>query len=149
KARLLNLCVADLLGRARLSIPAYGSGGFTSYSDDQLQRQLGGWIEQGIQTVKMKVGSDPGADVARVRTARRSIGTDAELFVDANGAYDRQQALAKAKEFADFGVTWFEEPVSSDDLDGLRFVREHAPPGMRIAAGEYGYDSFYFRRMLE
>jgi L-alanine-DL-glutamate epimerase-like enolase superfamily enzyme len=46
-------------------------------------------------------------------------------------------------------VSWFEEPVSSDDLEGLRLVREHAPPGMRIAAGEYGYDSFYFRRMLE
>src|SRR5207248_2131114 len=67
----------------------------------------------------------------------------------ANGAYGRKEALAKASQFADFGVTWFEEPVSSDDLEGLRLIREHAPPGMRIAAGEYGYDSFYFRRMLQ
>lgn len=149
KARLLNLSVADLLGRAHQCIPAYGSGGFTSYSEDQLQRQLGGWVQQGIRKVKMKIGSDPDADVSRVRVARKSIGPDAELFVDANGAYDCKQALAKAKQFADCGVTWFEEPVSSDDLRGLCFVREHAPPGMRIAAGEYGYDSFYFRRMLE
>jgi L-alanine-DL-glutamate epimerase-like enolase superfamily enzyme len=149
KARLLHLCVADLLGRAQPSIAAYGSGGFTSYSDAQLKRQLAGWIEAGLTKVKMKIGSDPAADVARVQLARTAIGLTAELFVDANGAYDRQQALRKAKAFAGLGVSWFEEPVSSDDLEGLRFIREHAPAGMRIAAGEYGYDSLYFRRMLE
>ena len=97
----------------------------------------------------MKIGSDPTSDIARVQSARDAIGPDAELFVDANGAYDRKQALAKAAAFADLGVSWFEEPVSSDDLEGLRLIRERAPAGMRIAAGEYGYDSFYFRRMLE
>jgi L-alanine-DL-glutamate epimerase-like enolase superfamily enzyme len=149
KARLLRLSVADLLGRARPSIPAYGSGGFTSYSDSQLKRQLGGWIEAGLHEVKMKIGTDPGAGVARVRAARDAIGPHAGLFVDANGAYDRKQALAQAAAFADLGVSWFEEPVSSDDLEGLKLIRENAPPGMRIAAGEYGYDSFYFRKMLE
>lgn len=148
KARLLRLSVADLLGRAHQSIAAYGSGGFTSYSDAELRRQLGRWIATGLTGVKMKIGSDPTTDVMRVRSAREVIGPDAALFVDANGAYDRKQALAKAAAFADYGVSWFEEPVSSDDLEGLRLVREHAPPGMRIAAGEYGYDSFYFRRML-
>ena len=149
KARLLHISVADLLGRAHQSIAAYGSGGFTSYSDAQLKRQLRGWIDAGLTTVKMKIGSDPASDVARVQSARDAIGPDAELFVDANGAYDRKQALAKAAAFADLGVSWFEEPVSSDDLAGLRLIRERAPAGMRIAAGEYGYDSFYFRRMLE
>src|ERR1041385_1741891 len=148
KARLLHLSVADLLGRAYPSIAAYGSGGFTSYSDVQLRRQLVGWIEAGITQVKMKIGSNPAADVERVRLAREAIGPNAGLFVDANGAYDRKQALEKAAAFADCGVTWFEEPVSSDDLEGLRLIRENAPPGMRLAAGEYGYDSFYFRRML-
>jgi L-alanine-DL-glutamate epimerase-like enolase superfamily enzyme len=148
KARLLEVSVADLLGRARESIAAYGSGGFTSYSDTALRRQLGGWIESGLTQVKMKIGADPGADVRRVRSAREAIGPGVELFVDANGAYDRKQALSLAAPFGDLGVTWFEEPVSSDDLEGLRFVRERTPPGMRVAAGEYGYDSFYFRRML-
>lgn len=148
KARFLGLCVADLLGRAHASIPAYGSGGFTSYSDDELKRQLDGWIAQGMTSIKMKVGSNPATDVERVCVAREIIGPDAELFVDANGAYGRKEALAKASQFADFGVSWFEEPVSSDDLDGLSLVREHAPAGMRIAAGEYGYDSYYFLRML-
>ncbi len=148
KARLLRLSVADLLGRAHQSIPAYGSGGFTSYSDVELRRQLGGWVEAGLTDVKMKIGSQPAADVERVRSARQAIGPDAGLFVDANGAYDRKEALAKAAAFADCGVSWFEEPVSSDDLEGLRLIRQNGPPGMRIAAGEYGYDSFYFRRML-
>jgi L-alanine-DL-glutamate epimerase-like enolase superfamily enzyme len=149
KARLLGLSVADLLGRAHLSIAAYGSGGFTSYSDDRLRRQLRGWIEAGIRDVKMKIGTNPAADIERVRAAREAIGPHAGLFVDANGAYDRKEALAKAAAYADLGVTWFEEPVSSDDLEGLKLIRERAPAGMRIAAGEYGYDSFYFRRMLE
>ena len=148
KARLLHLSVADLLGRAHPCIAAYGSGGFTSYSDAELRGQLGGWIEAGLTDVKMKIGSDPAADGKRVRSAREAIGPKAGLFVDANGAYDRKQALAQAAAFQDFGVSWFEEPVSSDDLEGLRLIRESAPPGMRIAAGEYGYDSFYFRRML-
>src|SRR5262249_2227685 len=146
---LLKLCVADLLGRAHASISAYGSGGFTSYSDEQLRKQLSGWVEAGLPDVKMKIGTHPDADIARVRAARQAIGPHAGLFLDANGAYDGKQALAKAPAFADFGVTWFEEPVSSDDLEGLKLIREHAPPGMRITAGEYGYDSFYFRRMLE
>jgi L-alanine-DL-glutamate epimerase-like enolase superfamily enzyme len=149
KARLLHLSVTDLLGRAHDSIAAYGSGGFTSYSETELRRQLAGWIDEGLTQVKMKIGSDPVSDVARVQAARDAIGPDAELFVDANGAYDRKLALTKAAAFAHLGVSWFEEPVSSDDLEGLRLIRERAPAGMRIAAGEYGYDSFYFRRMLE
>ena len=149
KGRLLHLSVADLLGRAHAAIPAYGSGGFTSYSESELRMQLAGWIEAGLNDVKMKIGSDAGADVARVRAARDAIGPRAGLFVDANGAYERKQALAQAQAFAELGVSWFEEPVSSDDLEGLRLIRDHAPPGMRIAAGEYGYDAYYFRRMLE
>ena len=149
KARLLGLSVVGLIGRAHDSIPAYGSGGFTSYSIDQLKRQLGNWAAQGLPSVKMKIGTNPDQDLARVRAARDAIGANVELFVDANGAYDRKQALLKAAQFSELGVSWFEEPVSSDDLEGLRLIREHAPPGMRIAAGEYAYDAFYFRRMLQ
>ena len=149
KARLLDVPLVSLLGAARESVPIYGSGGFTSYDDRQLRRQLGGWVEQGIPRVKMKIGRDPAADIGRVRSARDAIGRDAELFVDANGAYIAKQALAQAERFAEFGVAWFEEPVSSDDLAGLRLMRDRGPAGMDIAAGEYGYDPFYFRRMLE
>jgi len=149
KGRLLDLSVVALLGAVRESIPVYGSGGFTSYSIDQLREQLGGWAADGIRRVKMKIGRDPQADPERVRAAREAIGADGEVFVDANGACTRKQALALAERFSEHGVTWFEEPVSSDDLEGLRLLRDRAPAGMDIAAGEYGYDLFYFRRMLE
>jgi len=148
KARLLNLPLVKLLGTARDSVPIYGSGGFTSYSHEQLQNQLAGWVNQSIPRVKMKIGRDARADMDRVRAARQAIGADAELFVDANGAYDRKQALERAEKFAELDVRWFEEPVSSDDLQGLRLVRDRAPAGMEIAAGEYGYELGYFREML-
>ena len=149
KARLLGLPLTDLIGRVRRSIPAYGSGCFTSSSDQQLHDELAGWAADGLRMVKMKVGREPDVDPDRVAVARKAIGPDVRLFVDANGAYTRKQALRLAREFADLGVVWFEEPVSSDDLAGLRVLRERAPAGMDIAAGEYGFDLFSFRRMLE
>jgi L-alanine-DL-glutamate epimerase-like enolase superfamily enzyme len=138
-----------LLGAAHEAVPIYGSGGFTAYSIEQLQAQLGGWARDGIPRVKMKIGTHPSEDLTRVRAAREAIGPQTELFVDANGAYTRKQALAQAEKFADLGVVWFEEPVSADDLAGLHLIRDRGPAGMQIAAGEYGYDLWYFRRMLE
>jgi L-alanine-DL-glutamate epimerase-like enolase superfamily enzyme len=149
KARRLDLPLATLLGAVRQAIPAYGSGGFTSYSEERLRDQLAGWVQDGMRMVKMKVGRAPEQDTARVRAARAAIGDGPQLFVDANGAYGRKQALALAQAFAQSGVSWFEEPVSSDDLAGLRLLRDRAPAGMAITAGEYGYDLPYFRRMLE
>jgi L-alanine-DL-glutamate epimerase-like enolase superfamily enzyme len=149
KARLLRVPVVKLIGCVRKEIPVYGSGGFTSYSLDQIQRQLSGWVESGIGMVKMKVGRQPESDPQRVHAARQAIGEETKLFVDGNGAYTRKEALALAARFRDDGVTWFEEPVSSDDLEGLRMMRDRAPEGMDIAAGEYGYDAPYFRRMID
>ena len=148
KARLLDLSLSVLLGRRREAVPIYGSGGFTSYSDERLEAQLAAWVEQGIARVKIKVGSDPGLDPARVRAARDAIGPDVELMVDGNGAWAPAGALAVADRFAECGVRWFEEPVSSDDLEGLRRVRDRAPAGMAIAAGEYVTDAYGFRRLL-
>jgi L-alanine-DL-glutamate epimerase-like enolase superfamily enzyme len=147
KAKLLGRPLVTVLGQRREAAPVYGSGGFTSYDDATLAEQLGAWARAGIGRVKMKVGREPSRDIDRVRVARGAIG-EAALFVDANGAYGRKQALDLARAFRDLGVVWFEEPVSSDDLEGLRMLRDRAPAGMDIAAGEYGYDVYYFRRML-
>jgi L-alanine-DL-glutamate epimerase-like enolase superfamily enzyme len=148
KARLLDLPLVALLGARRSSIPIYGSGGFTTYSDAELERQLGGWVAQeGCTFVKMKIGSQPAHDPHRVTVAKRAIG-EATLFVDANGAYGPKQAIAMANTFAEQDVGWFEEPVSSDDLPGLAEVRRHAPAGMEVAAGEYAYTADYVRTML-
>ncbi len=150
KAKLLDLPLAVLLGRFRDAVPIYGSGGFTTYSDEQLRDQLAGWVQRdGCRWVKMKIGTDPERDPHRVAVAKRAIDDRAALFVDGNGAYHTKQALQLAATFsASQDVRWFEEPVSSDDLEGLQYMREHAPPRMEIAAGEYGYTAGYFRRML-
>jgi L-alanine-DL-glutamate epimerase-like enolase superfamily enzyme len=150
KAKLLELPLADLLGRARDGVPVYGSGGFTTYDDQQLEEQLRGWTEQSaIPRVKIKIGEDWGLredrDLARIQQARQIIGPEAELYVDANGAYTAKQASRLARGFQDFDVRWFEEPVSSDDLTGLARVR--AASAADVAAGEYGFILPYFAAM--
>jgi L-alanine-DL-glutamate epimerase-like enolase superfamily enzyme len=137
KARLLCVPLADALPRFHDAAPIYGSGGFTSYSHEQLENQLGGWAEEGIPRVKMKVGSEPEKDPERVRVAREAIGDDVKLLVDANGAYARKQALYWAEAFAREGITYLEEPVSSEDREGLRLLRDRGPGGLAMAAGEY------------
>ncbi|MHB1536612.1 MAG: enolase C-terminal domain-like protein [Acidimicrobiales bacterium] len=150
KSRLLNLPLVKLLGQVHDEVAVYGSGGFTSLTDDELARQLEGWAhDQGIPRVKIKVGqawgSRPERDLQRARLARRTIGDEVELFVDANGGYSTKQAIRMAAAYSDLGVTWFEEPVSSDHLDALHEVRSQT--GIDVTAGEYGYDLFYFEAM--
>jgi L-alanine-DL-glutamate epimerase-like enolase superfamily enzyme len=137
KAKLLGVSVASLLGPAHDAVPIYGSGGFCSYTLEELREQLGGWVDEGIPRVKMKVGREPGDDPARVEAAREAIGDETELYVDANGALSVKQALDFAERYAGLGVRWFEEPVRSQNLDGLQLVRDRAPAGMDVAAGEY------------
>lgn len=151
KARLLELPLARLLGTARETVPVYGSGGFTTYHDTHLAAQLNGWVHgQHIPRVKIKIGEGRGhavaRDLARVHTARQVIGDDAELYVDAGGAYTRKQAVRVGHALAEHGVGWFEEPVSSDDLTGLRLVRDALV--CDVTAGEYGYDLPCFARVI-
>jgi L-alanine-DL-glutamate epimerase-like enolase superfamily enzyme len=139
KARLLDVSLASLFGQAREHAEIYGSGGFTSYDDRQLREQLAGWVERdGCRAVKMKIGSQPEHDPARMAAAKEAIGA-AGLFIDANGAFTPKRAIEAAQVAERFGVTWFEEPVTSDDPTGMAAVRAAAPAGMEIAAGEYAY----------
>ncbi len=148
KARRLGVSLVELLGAAHEDVPVYGSGGFCSYSLERLREQLGGWAAQGIPRVKMKLGREPQRDPERLDAARDAIGDDCELFVDANGAFTAKEALAWAERFAlEWNVTWFEEPVSSGDFDGLSLLRERAP--LEIAAGEYAYVLEDVRNIVE
>lgn len=151
KARLLGLPLVRLLGASRSDVPLYGSGGFTPYDDQQQDRQLRGWVEeQGIPRVKIKIGESWGQaeprDRDRIARARRSIGARTELYVDANGAYTRKQALRLGGYLGEQDVTWLEEPVSSDDLTGLAQIRARVTAD--VAAGEYGYSLPYFGHLL-
>ncbi|MBU9764018.1 mandelate racemase [Mycobacterium sp. TNTM28] len=150
KARLLDLPLHRLIGAVRDDVPVYGSGGFTTYREHQLNVQLNDWTQNlGIPRVKIKIGESWGhrmpRDISRIRQARNVIGAECELYVDANGGYRAKQAVRLMRDVADCRVSWFEEPVSSDDLPGLRAVREAVDA--EVAAGEYGYDLTYFRRM--
>lgn len=151
RARVAELPLFHLLGVYRESIPIYGSGGFTTYSESELIEQLVGWVEQGISKVKMKVGKDWGTkqkeDLSRVSAVHHEIGDHAELFVDANGGYTPKQAIDLARQFAEQGVTYFEEPVAFDHIDQLAFIRQHSP--IAIASGEFGYHAYDFRDVLE
>jgi L-alanine-DL-glutamate epimerase-like enolase superfamily enzyme len=149
RAQLLGVPLVSLIGKVRDAIPVYGSGGFTTYTDEQLTRQFSGWAEEGFGLMKMKVGTDPAADPHRVSVARNAIGKSSRLFVDANGAYTVTEAIRLAKIFSENAVDWIEEPVSSDNLVGLNQIRKRVPVGMDVAAGEYGYTAWYFRRMLD
>ena len=152
KARQLDLPLADLFGRCHDDVVIYGSGGFTTYDEKTARAQLEHWVtEWGCAAVKIKVGESwgtrAGRDLARATFTRQVIGDGVELFVDANGGYDRKQAIRIGRQLMETAdVTWLEEPVSSDDLVGLREVRDQLP--LDVAAGEYGYDEPYFARML-
>ena len=149
KAKLLDCCLADALPRFHESVPIYASGGFTNYSEQQLRGQVRTWADQGFASMKIKVGRDKLADPGRIDTVRSVAGPNVELMVDGNGAYTPQEALLWAGTFREQGVTYFEEPISSEDLHGLAEVRRRAPAGLAIAAGEYGWNLPYFQQMLD
>ncbi|MFA7430267.1 MAG: enolase C-terminal domain-like protein [Rhodospirillaceae bacterium] len=149
KARLLGVSLVRLLGQVRTDIRAYGSGGFTSYGEAKLRAQIDSWMADGMNAVKIKIGGGGVRDLDQVEIARDSIGREADLFLDGQGAYTPKQALGYAARFADFGVTWFEEPVPADDLDGLGLVRRRGPSGMSIAAGESVWSVADVRRILQ
>jgi L-alanine-DL-glutamate epimerase-like enolase superfamily enzyme len=150
-ARLHGVPLTRLWGGPVTDVAVYGSGGFTTYDGDRLRAQLTGWLDLGLAAVKIKIGESWGReqhrDLARTGRTREVVGDDVEVFVDANGGYSVGQACRVGRALDDLGVTWFEEPVSSEDLDGLRLVR--ASVGADVAAGEYGDDLDYFTRMAD
>jgi L-alanine-DL-glutamate epimerase-like enolase superfamily enzyme len=148
-AKAAGLSLGLMIGQAHETVAVYGSGGFTSLPDDRLVEQAQGFVaDTGAELVKIKIGRDTRRDVERLDRLHHALPHQVRLMVDANGAYARKPALAMAEHCADMGVVWFEEPVSSDDLAGLALLVERAPTPVEIAAGEYGWDPGYFRRML-
>jgi L-alanine-DL-glutamate epimerase-like enolase superfamily enzyme len=149
KAKLCKLSLIKLWGQEKDQVPTYGSGGFTNYSEQQMNKQLDLWSSFGMNMVKIKIGRNSDNDLNRIKKIKSYLADSVKLFVDANGAYSVKEALNFSKAFADLGITWFEEPVSSDNIKGLSFLREHAPAPVNITAGEYGYNLDYFRKLLE
>lgn len=141
KARLLDVSLAALLGRCRESVPAYGSGGFTTWDDERLAREVHRWTDAGMSAVKIKIGEADGTrvrrDLERASSVRQLVGSDVDVFVDANGGYTAGQAARVGAALDDLGVTWFEEPVTSDDVRGLAGLRRQLR--CDVCAGEYSW----------
>lgn len=149
KAKLLNISLAELFGMCRQKVEVYGSGGFTSYSAQEMAVQMRPWSDQGLRHFKMKVGRNPADDPARVAFVRECIGREATLMVDANEAYDIPTALLMAQHFEKQKVTWFEQPINSQDLPGMKELKEKLPAGMALTDGEYIYNIEHVLRLIQ
>lgn len=148
KAKCLELPLCKLLGQKHKNMPVYASGGFTSYDASELFDKFSKEREKGHARFKMKIGRSKIEDIKRLQAARNAI-EGRDLFVDANGAYFPKEAIEMSEELQRYKVSWFEEPVTSDDLRGMHMVRQNISARTKVAAGEYGYTVDYFKSMLE
>ena len=150
KAKALGVPLYKLLGPYTNSIPIYGSGGWTNFTSEELVAEMSGYVEQGIKRVKMKVGKDFGGsereDIERVAAVRQAVGDDVALYVDANNGYYAKQAIYMAREFEQYQVGWFEEPVLADDIQGLAEVRRAI--AIPVASGEHEYTRYGFKELI-
>lgn len=150
KGKILGLPVYKLLGGSNTKVPVYGSGGWTSFSDDELVAEITGMVDRGYTAVKFKVGVSGGTDLRRdaerVRKVREAVGPDVLLMVDANNCFDAARAVQLANRIREYDIFFFEEPVFADDIPGLaRFRRGTDIP---LATGEHEYTKFGVRDLL-
>jgi L-alanine-DL-glutamate epimerase-like enolase superfamily enzyme len=150
KGKIVGLPICRLLGSNTTRVPVYASGGWTSYSDDELVDEMKGMVARGFKAVKFKVGYDGGRntrrDIQRVRKVREAVGPEIDLLVDANNCFDAATAVQLANNIREYDITLFEEPVFADDIPGLaRFKRGTDIP---LGTGEHEYTKFGVRDLL-
>lgn len=150
KAKFYETPLYRLLGPFTETVPVYGSGGWTHFSQDELVAEQCGYVERGMNAIKMKVGKDFGQsereDVARLAAVREAVGPDIQIFIDANNGYYAKQAIRMARIFEEFDIGWFEEPVLADDIEGLAAVAKAIDTP--VASGEHEYTKFGFRDLI-
>ncbi len=150
KGKILGMPLYRLLGGNNPMVAVYASGGWTSFSDDELAANSKAKIERGYSIVKVKVGVEggrnPRRDLRRIRMVRAAIGPDAGLLLDANNCWDAATAIQFANNVRDCDIMFFEEPVFADDIPGLaRFRRGTDIP---LATGEHEYTKFGVRDLV-
>ena len=150
KAKALGLPLYKLLGPYTESAPIYGSGGWTNLDPEDLVAEMMGYVEPGMNRVKMKVGKDFGRsereDIQRLAAVRKAVGDDVAVYIDANNGYYPKQAIYMAREFEQFQVGWFEEPTLADDIPGLAEIRRAID--IPVASGEHEYTKYGFRELI-
>lgn len=151
KGKALGLPVHKLLGGAyRTQAKAYATGlyepqGVPSIADALVEEALG-YKEEGFAGMKLKIGYDHKTDIRYVKAIRKAIGGDLALMVDANHAYNAPEAIRLAHALEDYDLTWFEEPVPPEDIDGYCELRQATT--VPIAGGECEYTRFGFRSLI-
>lgn len=144
--RSLEQPVWRLLGRHAERVPVYGSGGWLSYSLEELVDEVTGYVRRGFSAVKIKVGSgDLEKDLERIARVRESIGPSVRLMIDANQGLDVPSALELARRATRYAIHSFEEPINHSDFDGYQTLRRNA--GMALAMGEREYDLVALREL--
>jgi L-alanine-DL-glutamate epimerase-like enolase superfamily enzyme len=150
RAKYFKVPLYQLLGPYTDTVPIYGSGGWTDFTEAELVKEQVGYVEKGIPRVKMKVGKDFGQsereDVKRLAAVRKAVGDDVEVYIDANNGYYAKQAIYMAKEFAQYNIGWFEEPVLADDIEGLAQIA--AAIDIPVATGEHEYTKYGFKDLI-
>ncbi len=150
KGKAFDVPIYRLLGGNRTEIPVYASGGWASYSDEELVAEMTDMVSQGYTAIKFKLGVEggrnPNRDVTRVRKVREAVGPDIDLLLDANNCWDAATAVQVANRVKEYNIYLFEEPVFADDLPGLaRFKQGTDIP---LATGEHEYTKFGLRDLL-
>lgn len=144
--RHLEQPVWRLLGSHAHRVPTYGSGGWLSYTIEELLAEAKGYTRRGFTAVKLKVGSpDRERDVERIARVREAVGPQVRVMIDANQGFDYPAALALAKRAQAYGIHWFEEPLNHTDFDGYTALRQNA--GLALAMGEREYDLVPLREL--
>ena len=150
RGKLLGQPVSALLGgRRREKVKVYATGMYFVHTDDligKLVEEAQLYASQGFRALKMKVGLGVATDVKHVRAVRAAIGADMQLMVDANHAYSLSEALSFARQIEELDISFFEEPVSPEDYEGYRELRQRTP--IPIAGGECEYLLAGFRHLL-
>jgi L-fuconate dehydratase len=95
-----------------LGYPAYTTTpGWLGYDDQKLYRLCREAVAEGFRQVKLKVGADLDADIRRIALARRAVGPDVRIAIDANQLWDVDDAVAWVEALAEFDPWWVEEPT--------------------------------------
>lgn len=145
--KALDQPVWKLLGCHRARVPLYGSGGWLSYSTDELLAEVRDYKKRGFRAVKIKVGSaEPDMDIERLQKVREAVGPELRIMMDANQGMTVPAALGLARQAREIGVTWFEEPIARTDYEGYAHLRRES--GIALAMGEREFDTVGLRELI-
>lgn len=145
--KILEQPIWKILGVSTTKIPIYGSGGWISYTTDELIDEVVNYKSIGYKAVKIKVGkTDWKEDLERLQLVKENLGDEVTIMMDANQGMKLSNALQLARASRELGIYWFEEPIDTRDFEGYKILREKA--GISIAMGEREYSLVTLKALL-